>query len=163
MDRARRCQPTAIQVKRFDPKHSSIELRVCFQKFAKRAAWYITTARQGDVGVPWTQFRFDSDGERRFLDTFVELKQMRMTGAGPDPDYFDSSFRRKCSNAFHGKEECAKFDRAQFFTQRKFDVFSDVREEAQSEVQLIASCPANASNLWGEIGQDIPDRFWRID
>jgi len=65
--------------------------------------------------MPWTQFGLDSDRERGFLDAFVKLKQMRMAGAGADPDYFHQSFRRKSANAFQRKEKCAELNRIEFF------------------------------------------------
>lgn len=102
-------------MKRFYAEHSRVKLCVRFKKLAKRGAWNIATTRQRDVRMPWTQFRLNSDCERRFLNAFVKLKQMRMAGAGADPDYFYQSFRRKSANAFHRKEKCAELNRIEFF------------------------------------------------
>lgn len=79
--------------------------------------------------MPWPQFWFESDLERRFLDAFVKLEQVRMTCADADPDDFHNSFRRKCSNPFHRQKKRAKLDPAEFFLQRKFDSLRHVREK----------------------------------
>ena len=58
------------------------------------------TSRERKVRMPRAQVRFQSDRKRRFLNPFVKLKKMRMTGTDSDPDYFRGSFWRKCSNSF---------------------------------------------------------------
>jgi hypothetical protein len=87
----------------------------------------------------------------------VQLKEMRMTWADADPDYFDHSFGREGSNAFDWEEECAEINRRKFFAQANFDILGDIREEAESEMQLIAGGPAHTSNAWVEIDQDSPN------
>ena len=68
--------------------------------------------RQREMRTPGTQFGFESDFQRCFLDTFVQLKEMRMALSHTDPNYFHQSFWRKCPNAFDRKKERTEFDRA---------------------------------------------------
>lgn len=67
---------------------------------------------QSEMRMPRTQFGLESDSQRCFLDTFVQLKKMRVTLSDTDPDYFDGSLWWKCPNAFDRKKERAEFDRA---------------------------------------------------
>jgi hypothetical protein len=121
------------------------------------------TAREGKMGMPWTQVGFQSDRQSGFLHTFVKLKEMRMTLTNSDPDYFNRSFRRKCSNPFHGKKKRAKLNCAQFFAQRKIDVLGNVGKKTERKMSLIAGGPANASNARIEIDQNVTHRFRGID
>src|SRR5437764_15007104 len=113
--------------------------------------------------MPRSQFGFNSDSERRLLHSLVKLKQVRMSRADADPNYFHRSFRRKGSDTFNRQEKCAKLNRAEFFAQRKFDVFAYFRKETESEVHLIAGSPSNAANPRIKLDQNVPDRFRRID
>ena len=113
--------------------------------------------------MPWPQFRLEPDLERRFLNAFVKLEQVRMPSADADPDDFHNSFRRKCSDGFYRQKEGAKLDRAEFFLKCKFDSLRHVREKTEREMDLIARRPAHALNMRIEIGQDFADGLRRID
>jgi len=84
--------------------------------------------------MPRTQFRLDSNRERRFLNAFVKLKQMWMTGARPNPDYFHQSFRRKSADAFEGKEKRAELDRTKFFPERELNGLGNIGKKTKSKV-----------------------------
>jgi len=109
------------------------------------------------VRVPRAQIRFQSNRERRFLDAFVKLKKMWMTGANADPDYLHHAFRRKCSDSFDWQEEGVKFDCLEFFAQSKIDILRYVGKKAESKMHLIAGGPADAANPWIKIDQSFSD------
>lgn len=113
--------------------------------------------------MPGTQFGLESNGERRFLYAFVKLKQVRMAGADSNPDYFHRSFWWKCSNALDRQKKSAKFDRAQFFTERELDLLKNIREKAESQMHLVAYSPADTANARIEIDQNVANGFRRID
>ena len=140
-------------MKRFDAKHSRVEIRVRFQKFAERATGDAAATRNREMRMPRPQFRLDPHLERRFLDAFVKLKKMRMTRSHADPNYFHHSFRWKCSDDLDWKKECFEIDCLQFFPQRKIDILRDVWEKSEREMNLIPHCPAHAANVWIEIDE----------
>jgi hypothetical protein len=107
--------------------------------------------------MPRAQIRLQSNRERCFLDAFVELKKMWMTGANADPDYFHYPFGWKCSDSVDRQEEGMKFDRFEFFAQRKINILRHVGKKAESKMHLIASGPADAANPWIQIGQSFSD------
>jgi len=113
--------------------------------------------------MPWTQVRFECDGEGSFLHAFVELKQVRMTRADTDPDNFRRTFRWKFSKAFDREKERAELDRAEFFAQGKIDIFRHIGEETESEVHLIAGGPPRSGNVRVKIDQYFFDGCREID
>jgi len=72
-------------------------------------------ARESEMRMPRTQVRKQPDRERGFLDPFVKLKKMRMTGADSNPDYVYRALGWKCSEALDGQEESMELDRFEFF------------------------------------------------
>src|ERR1700676_5334767 len=107
----------------------------------------VAAARERDMGIPRTQVGFEPDAQCGVLTRLVKLKKMRVTLPNADPDYFRRTFRRKRPDAFDGKEKCAELDCAQFFTQRKIDMFRDVRKETEREMHLIPFRPAHTANV----------------
>lgn len=107
--------------------------------------------------MPRTQIRKQPDRERRFLDAFVKLKKMWMTGANANPDYLHRAFRRKCSDSFDWQEEGVKFDCLEFFAQSKIDILRYVGKKAESKMHLIAGGPADAANPRIKIDQSFSD------
>lgn len=105
------------------------------------------------MGMPWPQLRFKSHLERSFLNTFVELKEMRMTGADANPDYLHDAFWRKSSNSFNRQEERAKFNRLEFFAQAELDVLRHAWEKTEREMNLIDRGPADPMNTRIKIEQ----------
>jgi len=96
--------------------------------------------------MPRAQIRFEANSERSFLDAFVKLKKMWMTGPNADPDYFHHPFRWKCPDSFDRQKEYAKFDCLEFFAQRKINILRDVGKKAEGKMHLIASRPAHSAN-----------------
>jgi len=115
------------------------------------------------VRMPWAQFGFNADGKRRFLDAFVQLKQVGVTGADANPDYFHDSSRRKSIDAFDRQKKRTKLNRIEFLAQSRLNIFTDFGEKAEREMDLIAGRPSNAAKVWIQRHQNIPDRFRRID
>lgn len=113
--------------------------------------------------MPRSQFRFDSNLKRGFLDAFVKLKQMRVTCADADPNNLHVALRRESSDFFDRQKECAKLNRAQFFAERKIDILRNVREKTEREMQLIARSPVHAANTRIEINQKFSNRLRWID
>jgi len=99
-------------MKRFDTEHAEIEVGIEFQKFAERAAGNVSAARERDVWMPRTQVGIEANGERRFLNTFVELKEMRVASADTDPNNFHLTLRWKRADTLDRKEKGAKLNRA---------------------------------------------------
>jgi hypothetical protein len=137
----------AIEVKRLYAKHSGVVFRVRLEKFPKHTAGDITTARERDVRMPGTQISFESDSQGCFLHPFVNLKEMGMSFPNTNPNDFRRTFGWKRSDALDGKKEGAKLNRAQFFVQRKIDIFSHVGKEAESEMHLLELRPADTANV----------------
>lgn len=105
--------------------------------------------------MPGTQVSVQPNCQSRFLHALVKLKQMRMAGANPDPDYFDHSFRWESAKAFHRQEKAAELDCAEFFAQYPLVLFGDIRKKTQSEMKLITGGPANAADPWIQCGQGL--------
>ena len=104
------------------------------------------TPRERDVRVPRAQIGFQSDSQRGVLHTLVKLKEMWMTFSDADPDDFRRTFGWKRPNALDRKKKCAKLDCAQFFAQRKIDMFRDVGKKTERQMHLIAFRPAHTAN-----------------
>ena len=115
------------------------------------------TSREGDVRMPRSQIGKQPDSERGFLDAFVQLKEVWMACANTDPNNLDHAFGRKCSNSFDRQKERTKFNRLEFFAQSKIDIVGDVGKKSESQVHLIASGPADATNARIEIDQNFLD------
>jgi len=103
--------------------------------------------------MPWAQFRFDSNGERRFLHAFVKLKKMRMSLPDSHPDNFYMTLGRKSSNALDRKKERAELDCRELFAQSKIDILRDVGEKAEREMNLIAHRPAHTADVRVEMDE----------
>lgn len=152
MNRSSGRELAAIKMKRVDAKHSSVDLRICFQEFPERAARNIAATCEREMRVPRAQFWFDTDLERCFLNTFVQLKKMRMSRTDPDPNNFYLPSWRKCSNVFDWQEECAKLNRFEFFAKRKIDILRYIGKKTEREMNLIGRRPTHAANVRIEIG-----------
>ena len=103
--------------------------------------------------MPWPQLRFQSHLERGFLNPFVQLKEMRMTGTDANPNYLHDTFWRKSSDSFYRQEERAKFNRLEFFAQAELDLLRDAREKTEREMNLIDRGPADPMNTRIKIEQ----------
>ena len=103
--------------------------------------------------MPRTKLWLQSDLERGFLNTFVELKQMRMTRADSDPDYFDRAFWRKGSNFLDGQKKRAKLDPLQFFAKRNIDIIGNVGKKTEGKMHLVRRRPTHAANARIKIRQ----------
>src|SRR5262249_4550686 len=125
--------------------------------FSKRAGTDITATRQSEVRMPRSQIGFESDCERRFLDTLVKLEEVGVPPSGADPDDFNHAFWGKCSDAFDWQEKGAKFDRLESFPQGKIDLVRHVREKAEREMDLITRTPAGSGNSRIKIDQNLAD------
>src|SRR6266487_3666767 len=97
--------------------------------------------------VPGTKLGLQPNCERAFLHALVDLEQMRVRLADTDPDNFRSAFCRERSDADDGQKECAEFDRAEFFAQRKLDVVCNIVEESERQMHLGRIDPAHAANM----------------
>ena len=110
------------------------------------------------MGMPRPQIRLETHREGCFLNALVNLKQMRMSGADAHPNNFYQPFGRKRSHSFNRKEECAKFNRFEFFMQDQFDLWSYIREETKRQVELIRFRPAHARNAGIKITEKFSNR-----
>src|SRR5438034_8974979 len=131
----------------FDADHSGVELGIRVQKVPERLCRNIPASRNGNVRMPRAQIRLQPGNERGFLHAFVDLKQMRVCVADPNPDNFRSAFCRKCSDIANRQEECAKLDRAELFAQRGIDIDWNIIEETERQVHLSRVSPAHAANM----------------
>ena len=113
--------------------------------------------------MPWTEIGFERNGQRRFLHTFVKLKQMWMTLPDANPDNFRRTFGRKGSDTFNREEERAEFDSAQFLAQGKLDISRHVGKKSEREMHLTARNPANAMDARVKIDKCLFDRRRQID
>ena len=77
------------------------------------------------------QVGFETSTQSSFLDALVQLKQMRMSGAYPDPDDVWAAFTRKRAEPGEGKEECLPLNRAEILLQVFRDIFPHVAEKAE--------------------------------
>ncbi len=55
-----------------------------------------------------------------------------------------------------GKKERRDFDRGQGLAQFRFSFFSNVSKETESEMHLLWAKPADAAQIWIELGQRAP-------
>lgn len=115
------------------------------------------TARERDMRMPGAQIGFDSGGQCCILHPFVKLKKMWMTFPNANPNDFHVTLGRKCADAFDRQKKSAKFNRAQFFAQRKIDIFRYIGKETERQVHLIAGDPTDAANMGTKIGQNFSD------
>src|SRR5713101_4029375 len=88
---------------------------------------------------------------------------MRMPAPDADPNNFRRTFRRKCSYAYDRQKKGAENNRAEFFAQRKIDIFRNVAEEAERQMHLGGFDPPDAANLWIEIDQNLFGGFRQIN
>ena len=105
VDRAAGRKLAGIQAEGFDVNHAGVEIRVRFQERPDRMRRNIAAPRECDVRVERTEIRLEPNGEKRFLNALVELKQMRMAGADADPDDLRPALGRERSNTGHRKKE----------------------------------------------------------
>src|ERR1700737_3056698 len=96
--------------------------------------------------MPWTEIGFEPKILRRFLYTFVKLKQMWMTFPDADPDNFRRTFGRKGSDAYNLEKERAEVDSVQFLAQGKLDILRHVGKESEREMHLTVRTPAHATD-----------------
>ena len=107
--------------------------------------------------MPRAQIRFETNRERSFLDAFVKLKKMWMTFPNANPNDFHVTLGRKCADAFDRQKKSAKFNRTQFFAQRKIDIFRYIGKETERQVHLIAGDPTDTANMGIKIDQNFSD------
>src|SRR5256885_15424072 len=81
-------QSARIKMKRINADHSRIDVDIRFQKISQRLRRNIAATRDCDVRVPGTELWLDADGERGFLHTFVDLKEMWVCLTDADPNDF---------------------------------------------------------------------------
>jgi hypothetical protein len=134
-----------------DANEAEIEIGVGSQKFSQRLSGNIAATAERDVRVPRAEIGFYAGGERCFLNTFVDLEQMRVPFTDADPNYFRGALRRKRADAGDRQKKRAKLDPAKFFAEGKIDNFGDVPEEPEREVHLVALAPADAAHMRVEI------------
>ena len=107
--------------------------------------------------MPRSQIGFQSDRERRFLDTFMNLKEVRVARADADPDDFNHASWRKRSDALDWQKKGTKFDRRQFFPQSKIDIVRHIRKKTEGEMDLIARGPVGSADSRIKIAQNLAD------
>src|SRR5437762_12190404 len=88
---------------------------------------------------------------------------MRMPASDADRNNFGRTVRRKCSYAYDRQKKGAENNRAEFFTQRKIDMFRNVAEKGKRQMHLGGFGPADAANLWIEIDQNLFGGFRQIN
>src|SRR5262249_39703383 len=101
MNWPRRRQLAGIQMERIDANHPGIEIAIRLQEFAKRLRGHIAATRDGDVRMPRTKLRLNTDGQCGFLHTLVNLEKMRVPFADADPDNFGRAFRGERTDAVY--------------------------------------------------------------
>ena len=149
--RAGRRELTGIKMKGVYANQTEIEICIPLQEFSERLSRDIAATCEGDVRVPRAKVGFQAGGERCFLDAFVNLKQVRVALTDANPNYLRRAFRRKRADAGNWKKKCAKLDRAEFFAQRKIDIFGDVPKETERKMHLVGLAPTDAMDVWVEI------------
>src|SRR5256885_16592083 len=77
-----------IKMKRINADHSCIEIDIRFQKISQRLRRDVATSRDRDMRMPGAKLWLDADGERGFLHTFVDLKEMWGCLTDADPNDF---------------------------------------------------------------------------
>lgn len=92
----------------------------------------VAASGESDVGMERAQIWFEANGEDRFLDPFMELKEMRMTGADTDPDNFWSAFAGESSKPDERQEEGFPGNGAKFFAKFFPGLSRNASEEAES-------------------------------
>src|SRR5947209_3558103 len=107
----------------------------------------VPTAGERNVWMPWPQIRLESGGERRFLHTFVNLKEVRMTFPNADPDDVRRTFRRECAEALHWKKKAAEVDGSQSLFQLLERGRWDAPKKSKGEMHLFRSHPLHTANL----------------
>ena len=132
-----------VEVKLFHLDQAGLELCGLPEKGLKRRAGNLATACKRDVRVPRAKFGFEPSGERCFLDAFVDLKQVWMSGADTDPNDFGRTFRRERAGADDREEKGVELNGLELFAQNFFDCPLDVPKKSDSEMKLVASSPAN--------------------
>jgi hypothetical protein len=135
----------------FDVDHSCIELGIRLQKLSKRLRGHIPATRDGDVWMPGTKFGLDASSERRLLHALMNLEYVRVRFTNANPYDSRRTLRRKRSDANDREKEGPEFDRAEFFTQRAFDILRHVAKEAKCQMHMRRLGPADTANMRVEI------------
>jgi hypothetical protein len=130
-----------------DSDHPCIELAIRLQKLSERLRGHIAAARDRNVRMPRFKLWFEPGSERGFLDTLVNLEQMRMRLPDADPDNFRSALCGKGSDANNGQKEGAELDCAEFLPQRKLDVVRHIAKETERQMHLSRVDPAHTANV----------------
>ena len=113
----------------------------------------VAASGQRDVRMKRAKLGFQAALECGFLHALVKLKQMWMPGADTDPDNLWRTFGRKSAQTDDRKKEGFELDRAEFFSQARFDIFRDTLEKAEGEMHLIAIDPTHPANVRIQIDQ----------
>lgn len=124
-----------------------LECGVRFQEGPNRLWRYVAAAREGDVGMERAEVGFETGSEQRFLDSFVELEQMRMAAADSDPEDFRPAFAGECSETDEREEEASPRNFSQFFRKRFLGFWRHVPEESEREMHLARLEPANTAQV----------------
>ena len=74
VNRASRCELARVKVDCVHADKAEIQIGIGSQEFAERVCRNILATRERDVRVPWAKVRFQTDGERCFLNAFMDLK-----------------------------------------------------------------------------------------
>ena len=139
----------------FDADHSGIELGIRLQELPKRLRRNILATRNGYVRMPRTKLRLKAGSERGFLHALVNLKQVRVSFTDADPDYFQRTFCRKCSDANNRQKEGTELDYAEFFMQHKIGFIRDFTEETERQMHLRSIGPAHTANMRIKAGKQV--------
>src|SRR5437879_11804906 len=115
----------------------------------------IATARERDMRMPGAQIGFDSGGQCCILHPFMKLKKMWMTFPNANPNDFHVTLGRKREDPFDRQKKSAKFNRAQFFAQRKLDIFRHFGKETARQEHLTADEPTNTANRGIKLDQTL--------
>jgi len=123
----------------------------------------VAAAAEGDVRMKRAQVGFEADGEKSFLDAFVELEQMRMAAAHTDPDYFRPAFGWKSSEADEREKERFPRNGSESFRKCFLSFSRDVSKEREGEMHLARFQPANAAQMRVEFRETFCYRFGKFD
>ena len=122
----------------------------------------ILATREGQVRMPGSQIGLEPGGECGVGHLFVQLKEVRMTVANPEPENFRPPFRRKSAEPVQRKKERTEMDGAKVDAQFFLRFRIDVAEEGEREMNLLCARPANAAQMRIQPNECGGDRFRQV-
>jgi hypothetical protein len=137
--------------------HSSIKSDIRLQERSHRLRRDISTTRERDMRMEWTQIRFEANGEARLGHALVQLKKVRMPATDTNPDNFGWTFRRERPNASYRQKKSAEMNRAESFAKFCIDILRHVAKETEREMHLFGGGPPDTANLWIKIDKKPSD------